>query len=90
MVGGVGKLARDAADGLMLGDEQAGQVLGKMASSRFIGEDVAELHEQLFHDLWDGNYRWHRILPRAWFVGVVQPNPTPARSLVQICKESPA
>jgi hypothetical protein len=43
LVGGCGKLARDAADGLMLGDEQASQILGKMTSSWFIGEDVAEL-----------------------------------------------
>src|SRR4051794_19579042 len=46
LVSCISKLACDATDGFMFGEYEAGQILGKMASGRFIGEDIAELKEQ--------------------------------------------
>jgi hypothetical protein len=58
-----GEFAIDAADGLVLGEYEASQIFGKMAPGRFIRKEVTKLNEQLFHDLWDGNYCGHRVLP---------------------------
>ena len=41
LVGGLGELVVDAEDGLALGDEEAGEVLGEMAALALVGEEVA-------------------------------------------------
>jgi hypothetical protein len=45
LVGGLGELPVDAADGLALGHEQAGEVLGEVAALRLVGQQVAEVRE---------------------------------------------
>src|SRR5262245_47697178 len=45
LVGGGGELAIDATDGLVLSDEQASQIFGKMAPGWFIGKEVTKLDE---------------------------------------------
>ena len=45
LIGGLGELIVDSQDGLSLGDEEAGEVLGEMAALALIGEEVAVLTE---------------------------------------------
>ena len=85
MVRCISKLACDAADGLMLGHQQASDILGKVNAGGFIGEDIPKLEQQLFHDLWQCNDRWHRTLPRSTGYHV---DHTSLATLVQICKTS--
>jgi hypothetical protein len=57
-----------------------------MASGGFIGEEVAKLHEQFFHDLWDGNNGWHTTLAHAAWSALVERDRTRTAASAQICK----
>jgi hypothetical protein len=54
--------AVDAAHRLVLGDEQASQVLGEVLTRWLVREQIAKLHDQFFNDVGNGNDRWHRSL----------------------------
>jgi hypothetical protein len=66
LVGGDGELAVDATHVLVLGDEQAGQVLGKVLAGRFSGEEVALLGQGLLHEGGKLDNSRHRTLPTDW------------------------
>ena len=51
LVGSIGKLTRDTADGFVLRHHQAGQILGEMDARGLIGKDVAKLEQQFFDHL---------------------------------------
>ena len=72
------KLARDATDGFVLGNKQAGEVFGEVNAGGFVWEEVAKLHEQLFDHLGDGDDRWHHTLPLS------TPDPTKSYAVPRI------
>ena len=43
LIGRLGELAVDAGDGLILGDQEPGEILGEVAPLGLVGEEVAEL-----------------------------------------------
>src|SRR5207249_3174909 len=59
LVGGLGKLAVNTADGLVLGDIESGEVFGEVASLRFVGEEIAELAQGLLNDRGELNDTGH-------------------------------
>ena len=50
LIGRLGELALDARDGLALGDEQSGEVLGEVAAPGLVGEEVAVVIQGLVGD----------------------------------------
>ena len=64
LVGGLGELAVDAEDGLALGDEQAGEVLGEVAALALVGEEVAVLGQGVLDHLGKFDDPWHEQMLR--------------------------
>ena len=61
LVGDLGELAVDAQDGLVVGHEQAGQVFGKVAALRIVGEKRVEVPNGLAHDVGPLNDTRHGV-----------------------------
>ena len=59
LVGGLGELVVDAEDGLPLGDEEAGEVLGEVAALALVGEEVAVLGQGVLDQLGELDDPWH-------------------------------
>jgi len=60
LVRGDGKFPVDGRDVFLVGDHQAGQVLGEMAAFGFIGEQIPQAAEGFLDDDWKFNDSWHR------------------------------
>ena len=58
-----GKLARHAAERLVRGGWEIGQVRGEESPRGLIREEVAKLDDEFFHHLRDRDDCRHRILP---------------------------
>ena len=65
LVGGPGELAMDAEDGLPLGDEEAGEVLGEVAALALVGEEVAVLGQGVLDELGELDDSWHEQMLRS-------------------------
>ena len=65
LVGGLGELVVDAEDGLALGDEEAGEVLGEVAALALVGEEVAVLGQGVLDELGEFDDPWHDQMLRS-------------------------
>src|SRR5262249_50435545 len=63
LVGGGGKLARDATDRLVFGHQQTSEVLGEVAARGLIRQQVTELDKQFLDHPGNGDNGWHKALP---------------------------
>src|SRR4051794_39867128 len=64
LVGGLGELIVDAEDGLALGDEEAGEVFGEVATLALVGEEVAVLVQGIPDELGELDNSWHEQMLR--------------------------
>ncbi len=65
LVGGLGELVMNAEDGFPVGDEQAGEVLGEVATLALIGEEVAVLGQGGFDQLGKFDNSRHKPMLRS-------------------------
>ncbi len=64
LVGRDCKLAVDTADGFAFSNEQAGQILSEVLALGLVGKQVCVLDQEVLHDAWELNNRWHT---RSWW-----------------------
>src|SRR5512142_2667801 len=59
LVGGLGELVMDAQDGLPLGDEEPGEVLGEVAALALVSEEITVLSQGVLDDPGELDDPWH-------------------------------
>src|SRR5512142_907383 len=65
LVGGLGELVMDAQDGLPLGDEEPGQVLGEVAALALVSEEITVLSQGVLDDPGELDDPWHDQMLRS-------------------------
>ena len=69
----------DAQDGLPLGDEEAGEVLGEVAALALVGEEVGVAVHGVLNDLGKFDDAWHeQMLHNPFAPGEIEAKPTPS------------
>ena len=65
LIGGLGELVMDSEDGLPLGDEESGEVLGEVAALALVGEEIAVLVQGILDELGEFDDPWHDEMLRS-------------------------